>query len=88
MEQHATTVPVEEELGLGWPPVYMPLDRDNLPTRVTRQCPRGPTAMGLGPDGSGVRDAQGWTGLMVRTYGEPGDTGHCDGPTMCRWGGK
>ena len=56
MERHALTVPVEEELGLGWPPVYMPLDRDNLLTRVTRPCPRGPTAMGLGPDWSGVRD--------------------------------
>jgi hypothetical protein len=32
--------PVEEELGLGWPLVYIPLDRYNWPTRVTRQCPR------------------------------------------------
>jgi hypothetical protein len=47
---------VEEELGLGWPPVYIPLDRDKLPTRVTRPRPRGPAAIGLGPDWSGVRD--------------------------------
>ena len=31
------------------------LTRVNLLTRVTRPCPRGPTAIGLGPDGSGVR---------------------------------
>jgi hypothetical protein len=55
MECQATTVSVEEELGLGWPLVYVPLDRDNWPTRVTRPCPRGPEAIGLGPDWSGVR---------------------------------
>ena len=56
MERHATTVPVEEELGLGWPPVYMPLDRDNLPTRVTRPCPRlheGPQPLAWDPTGVG-----------------------------------
>ena len=33
MEWNATMVPVEEELGLGlgWQPVYMPLDRDVSP---------------------------------------------------------
>jgi hypothetical protein len=57
MERQATTVPVEEELGLGWPLVYMiQLDRDNWPTCVTRPCPRGPMTIGLGPDWSGVRD--------------------------------
>jgi hypothetical protein len=61
MEWQATLVPVEEVLGLGWPLVYIPLDRDKWPTRVTRPCPRGPEAIGLGPDWSGVRD-----GLLVR----------------------
>jgi hypothetical protein len=54
VECRATTAPVEEELGLGWPLVYMPLE----PTRVTRPCPRGPEAIGLGPDWSGVRDGR------------------------------
>ncbi len=53
MECQATTVPVEEELGLGWQLVYIPLDRDNWPTRVTRPCPRGPEAIGWGPYGVG-----------------------------------
>ncbi len=59
MERQAAPVPAEEGLGLGWPLVYIrvPLDRDNGPTtRVTRPCPRGPAAVGLGPDWSGVGD--------------------------------
>ena len=53
---------VEEEFGLGWPPVrvYMP---EHLagPARVTRRglYPLGPIAMGLGPGWSGVRDNEG-----------------------------
>ena len=35
-------VPLEKELGLGWPPVYILLDRDDLPARVTRPCQLGP----------------------------------------------
>jgi hypothetical protein len=50
LEWQATTVPVEEEIGFRWLLVYIPLDRDNWPTRVTRPCPRGPEAIGLGPD--------------------------------------
>jgi hypothetical protein len=46
MERQAAPVPVEEELGLGWPLVYMPLGRVKWPTRVTRPCPRGPAAIG------------------------------------------
>ena len=51
-------MPVDEELGLGWPLVYIPLDRDKWPTCVTRRCPRGPRAIGLGPDWSEVRDGR------------------------------
>ncbi len=54
MEWQATTVPVKEELGLGWPLVYIPLDRDNWPTCVTRPCPLGlHEAIGTGPTGVG-----------------------------------
>jgi hypothetical protein len=62
-------VPVEEELGLGWSLVYIPLDRDNLPTGVI--C-----SQWLGSDWSGVRTLtvaeQAWTGSNGRTYSEPG----------------
>ena len=77
MECQATRVPVEEELGLGWQLVYIPLDRDKWPTRVTRPCPRGPEAIGLGPDWSGVRDGRraGLDRAEGRTYGEPGRHG-------------